>query len=137
MASRALVPPMSPASTSMRADPSRPKANWLGLFRPARLRCGRLVRMFVLSGKVQSGGAPMRLHLVSLAAALCTAAAARAQVAGELILPGDPDSTWSATAGRTVGAGNGVFHGEIGWPGVSVEYLHGFDSRTDLGFRAS
>ena len=82
----------------------------------------------------------MRAHrFLSFAAAalLGLAGAARAQVAGELTLPGTTDNTWSATAGRTVGAGNSVVLGEIGWPGISVQYMRGLDAQSDLGLKAS
>jgi hypothetical protein len=65
--------------------------------------------------------------------------AARAQVeqypgaAGTLIPIGE--SSWSATAGRTVGSGNSVIQAEAGWPGVSFTYLHGGNERTDVGAR--
>jgi hypothetical protein len=45
------------------------------------------------------------------------------------------DSDWSATQGRTVGAGRNVVTGEAGWPGLAVQYLHGIDPRTDVGLR--
>ncbi len=63
--------------------------------------------------------------------------AASAQVAGELILGLNDNNTWSANAGRTNGAGNGVILGEVGWPGISVQYSKGFNDYSDLGFRAS
>ena len=72
----------------------------------------------------------------ALAASLVAGAAA-AQVAGELTLPGPNDNTWSATSGRTVGAGNGLVLGEVGWPGLSIQYSRGLDDKTDLGFKAS
>ena len=69
--------------------------------------------------------------------AVLAAGAANAQVAGELTLPGPNDNTWSATSGRTVGAGNGLILGEVGWPGISVQYSRGLDDKTELGFKAS
>jgi hypothetical protein len=78
----------------------------------------------------------IRLLAAAVAGVFAVAGAARAQVAGELILPANNDGAWSATAGRTVGAGNGVVHGEVGWPGIGIEFLKGLDERTDLGFHA-
>jgi hypothetical protein len=74
----------------------------------------------------------------ALAAALLVAGAAGAQVtAGELILPGNPENTWSATAGRTVGQGATVLSAEAGWPAVSLQALRGVSDDTDVGLRAS
>ena len=78
-----------------------------------------------------------RIFASTAVAAALAAFAASAQVAGELTLPGPGDNTWSATAGRTVGSGNGVVLGEAGWPGISIQYLRGLDDKTDLGFKAS
>lgn len=64
--------------------------------------------------------------------ALVVALPARAQV--QTSVPFGGDSSWTATAGRTVGNGNGVVHLEAGWPGLGVTYLHGLDERTDAGF---
>ena len=82
----------------------------------------------------------MRTILWCAAAALLLGSGAvRGQVAeepgtvGTLIPIGD--RAWSATAGRTVGSGNNVLQGEIGWPGFSLTYLHGADERTDVGAR--
>ena len=80
----------------------------------------------------------MRIHrfVIVCVLALGLASAASAQVAGEITLPGATDN-WSATAGRTVGSGNGVIMGEVGWPGISGQYSKGLDDRSDIGFRAS
>ena len=82
----------------------------------------------------------MRTMAWCAAAVLVLAAgAARAQVdqypgtAGTIIPIGD--TTWSATAGRTVGSGNSVVQAEAGWPGISFTYLHGANERTDFGAR--
>ena len=68
-----------------------------------------------------------------LAAAVLSPAGARAQIETSF------DSTsggnnWSATAGRTVGAGSSVLQAEAGWPGIGFTYLHGVSADTDLGF---
>lgn len=42
---------------------------------------------------------------------------------------------WSVLSGKTVGAGNNVFHGQIGWPGLSGTLLHGASSKLDIGGR--
>ena len=68
------------------------------------------------------------------------AGATRAQVdqqypgtAGTIIPAGE--TSWSATAGRTVGSGNSVLQAEAGWPGVSFTFLHGVNERSDAGAR--
>jgi hypothetical protein len=67
-------------------------------------------------------------------ALLFAAPMAQAQVARGYPGPAS-DSDWSATQGRTVGAGRNVVSGEAGWPGLAVQYLHGIDPRTDVGLR--
>lgn len=64
-------------------------------------------------------------------AALLVSAGARAQI--ETMI--EPSGTnWTATAARTVGEGNSVWQAEAGWPGVGLNWLHGVDDRSDLGF---
>jgi hypothetical protein len=67
------------------------------------------------------------VRLLSVAALVCSAGAARAQTetAG-----GD----WTATAARTVPAGQNVLQAEAGWPGVYLEFLHG-QGKSDIGAR--
>src|SRR5205814_7217735 len=50
------------------------------------------------------------------AAALFWPAVARAQI--ETTLSPVGEANWSATAGRTAGAGNAVLHAAAGWPGI-------------------
>ena len=66
------------------------------------------------------------------AAALFWPAVARAQI--ETTLSPVGDANWSATAGRTAGAGNAVLQAEAGWPGIGFTYLKGLDERSDIGF---
>ena len=40
---------------------------------------------------------------------------------------------WSLYSGQTVGNGNNVIGAQIGWPGMSVEFLHGATSKFDIG----
>ncbi|HYY52755.1 MAG TPA: hypothetical protein VE755_07780, partial [Myxococcales bacterium] len=47
------------------------------------------------------------------------------------------DANWTATAGRTVGAGNSVLQAEAGWPGIGFTYLKGLDERSDVGFHVA
>lgn len=42
---------------------------------------------------------------------------------------------WSTLSGKTVGQGNTVLTGEVGWPGLGVELLHGATSGFDIGGR--
>jgi hypothetical protein len=67
---------------------------------------------------------------------VCFATAARAQLdTGISYQPsGAPGGQqWTATAGKTVGGGNGVIQVEGGWPGIGFTYLRGLDDRTDVG----
>lgn len=40
---------------------------------------------------------------------------------------------WSVLSGQTVGAGQNVVAAQLGWPGLSGTFLHGFSDRLDLG----
>jgi hypothetical protein len=42
---------------------------------------------------------------------------------------------WSTLSGRTVGAGNNVLMGQVGWPGISASLLHGGSNTFDIGGR--
>ncbi len=44
---------------------------------------------------------------------------------------------WSVLAGETLGGGNTAFHGQIGWPGISLGLLHGGSDRFDIGGKFS
>src|SRR5919199_6950824 len=70
-----------------------------------------------------------------VAAALLWPAVARAQIETSISPVGD--ANWTATAGRTVGAGNSVLQAEAGWPGIGFTYLKGLDERSDIGFRVA
>jgi len=65
--------------------------------------------------------------------ALAWPLASPAQIAETSVQP-MPEGNWSATAGRTVGAGSSMLQAEAGWPGISFTYLKGLDERSDLGF---
>jgi opacity protein-like surface antigen len=69
----------------------------------------------------------------ALALALAWPLASSAQIAETSIQP-MPEANWSATAGRTVGAGSSMLQAEAGWPGIGFTYLKGLDERSDLGF---
>ncbi len=42
---------------------------------------------------------------------------------------------WSVYSGYTLGAGNTVLAGQVGWPGISATLLHGATSNFDIGGR--
>jgi hypothetical protein len=67
------------------------------------------------------------VRLLTVAAFVCSAAAARAQTDGD----------WSATAARTIPPGQNVLQLEAGWPGVSLAWLHGQTRNSDVGGRLS
>jgi hypothetical protein len=86
---------------------------------------------------VKSGSWAMRTAVnpgswAVVAAALLCPAVARAQI--ETSISPVEDANWSATAGRTAGAGNSVLQAEAGWPGIGFTYLKGLDERSDVGF---
>jgi hypothetical protein len=43
---------------------------------------------------------------------------------------------WSLLGGQTVGGGANVLLAQLGYPGISVGYVHGVTPSVDLGFRA-
>lgn len=76
-----------------------------------------------------------RVGLLAVGAALAVllpASAARAQLETSYS-PSSFQGDWTATAGRTSGAGNSVLQAEAGWPGIGFTWLKGLDERTDLG----
>ncbi len=42
---------------------------------------------------------------------------------------------WSVLAGDTVGSGRNVFYGQVGFPGLSANILHGLSDKVDIGGR--
>jgi hypothetical protein len=82
-----------------------------------------------MRGRTKAG---IRVAGALAAAVLLLPAVARGQLIETSISPVG-DYNWSATAGRTAGAGNSVVQAEVGWPGVGFTYLKGLDERTDLG----
>lgn len=66
--------------------------------------------------------------LAAAALSLCAAFAARAQAPAA-------GTEWSATAARTVPRDQTVLQVEAGWPGIDLAFLHGLDSRSDIGLR--
>lgn len=76
-----------------------------------------------------------RMTGVAAGALLLFSAAAKAQTLDTSVgLGTSNDLNWTATAGRTVGSGNGVLQAEAGWPGIGLTYLHGYNDLTDIGF---
>jgi hypothetical protein len=43
------------------------------------------------------------------------------------------DAPWTVESGKTVGAGNNVFWGQVGYPGIWAELVHGTDATTEIG----
>jgi hypothetical protein len=70
------------------------------------------------------------VRLLSVAALVCSAGAARAQTE-------TAGNDWTATAARTVPPGQNVLQLEAGWPGVSLAFLHGQTRSSDIGGRLS
>jgi hypothetical protein len=42
---------------------------------------------------------------------------------------------WTVDSGQTVGNGNSVVRGQIGWPGIFGDYIYGLSSTFDIGGR--
>src|SRR2546421_11242402 len=77
-----------------------------------------------------------RIPAVIAIALILAPAASRAQLVETSIQPA-AEGNWSATAGRTSGAGNSVLQVEAGWPGIGVTWLKGLDERSVLGFHVA
>src|SRR5437870_8888895 len=73
-----------------------------------------------------------RIPAVIAIALILAPAASRAQLVETSIQPA-AEGNWSATAGRTSGAGNSVLQAEAGWPGIGFTWLKGLDERSDMG----
>ena len=72
-----------------------------------------------------------RIPAVIAIALILAPATSRAQLVETSIQPA-AEEDWSATAGRTSGAGNSVLQVEAGWPGIGFTWLKGLDERSDL-----
>ena len=77
-----------------------------------------------------------RIPAVIAIALILAPATSRAQLVETSIQPA-AEENWSATAGRTSGAGNSVLQVEAGWPGIGFTWLKGLDERSDLGFHVA
>jgi hypothetical protein len=77
------------------------------------------------------------VRLLSVAALVCSAGAARAQAATAADATHGGDGDWSATAARTIPPGQSVLQLEAGWPGVSLAFLRGQTRSSDIGARLS
>jgi hypothetical protein len=64
------------------------------------------------------------------------AAVAHAQTAAPATAPSTtPPSAWTVDSGQTVGAGNSVVRGQVGFPGIWGDYIYGLSSTFDIGGR--
>jgi hypothetical protein len=64
---------------------------------------------------------------------LCWVLASTAALAQEEDVSYGRGQGWSLLAGDTVGAGRNAFSAQLGWPGISLGFLHGATSRFDIG----
>ncbi len=71
--------------------------------------------------------------LVSLGAALAQAQTSPPPPASSSVAPGAP--SWTVDSGQTVGDGNSVVRGQVGWPGIYGDFIHGVSSTFDVGGR--
>ncbi len=65
----------------------------------------------------------------------CLAGAARAQTGSEVATPATGSQRWSVQSANTVGAGANVIAGQVGYPGLDLQLIHGLDSTTDVNAR--
>jgi hypothetical protein len=72
------------------------------------------------------------LLVVSLGAALAQAQTSPPPPASSSV-PAAP--AWTVDSGQTIGDGNSVVRGQIGWPGIFADYIHGLSSTFDIGGR--
>jgi hypothetical protein len=47
----------------------------------------------------------------------------------------NPAGQWTVESGQTVGEGSNVIRGQVGWPGIWADFIHGVDSTFDFGGR--
>jgi hypothetical protein len=74
---------------------------------------------------------------IAAVAVFLASSGAAAQVGTESGFTPSFQGDWTATAGRTVGAGNSVLQAEAGWPGIGFTWLKGLDERTDVGLHVA
>lgn len=67
--------------------------------------------------------------------ALTLAGDARAQEGTDSARYSGGGQGWSILSGKTVGQGNTLLTGQVGWPGLGVGLLHGANDRFDIGGR--
>jgi hypothetical protein len=46
-----------------------------------------------------------------------------------------PAGQWTVESGQTVGEGSNVLRGQVGWPGIWFDFIHGVDPTFDIGGR--
>src|SRR5437879_5182682 len=77
----------------------------------------------------------MRTRLLALFALVPLAAFAAEPTVATTPIPVGPANHWSLAAGETVSQGTDALDFEMGWPGVSVGFLHGLSDRADVGVK--
>lgn len=65
---------------------------------------------------------------------VCAAGVAHAQT-GYTTAPAAVSDHWTVDSGETVGAGQNVLRGQVGFPGLWGDFIHGLDSTTEIGGR--
>ena len=66
---------------------------------------------------------------------LLGAGLAQAQTAAPTTATGAPAYSWTVDSAQTVGDGNNVLRGQVGWPGLWLDFIHGSSSDFDIGGR--
>jgi hypothetical protein len=77
---------------------------------------------------------PAAVLLLLLGAGLAQAQTATTSTAPTTVT-GAPAYSWTVDSGQTVGEGNNVVRGQIGWPGLWADIIHGVSSDFDFGGR--
>jgi hypothetical protein len=72
--------------------------------------------------------------LLSLGATVGQAQTSTAAAPAPSVAAGTAPS-WTVASGQTVGEGNSVVRGQVGWPGLWGDYVHGIDPTFDIGGR--
>jgi hypothetical protein len=72
--------------------------------------------------------------LLSLGATVAQAQTTATAVASPTSSSGSAPA-WTVDSGQTIGEGNSVVRGQVGWPGLWADYIHGIDPTFDIGGR--
>lgn len=78
---------------------------------------------------------PAAVLLLSLSAALAQAQTTETTTTSTSTSTSAPVYNWTVDSGQTVGDGANVLRGQVGWPGLWLDFIHGVSSDFDVGGR--